>query len=173
MIFTEDFSFDRNSLSNGMGLSVREVTLLFRDAGLLSRVMEPRLATRLKGSMALSKQASYDVIDSDGKKWEVRCMNKNVNFTPSADVGSGRKFSGSNFTKKLGKIDGYIVCDATTFPQVRCYLIPKELVRTWWHQEMGKKAAKISRKKFLDLLTWEQVIPRGQNKVPVASLSSA
>ncbi len=120
-------------------------------------VIERRLAREvLGGALAASEGADYDIVDSDGGKWEVRCVSKGgVYFCPSYMVGKGRKFEPLGFYQKLSEIQGYLLADIECFPRVPYWSVSGETVRTWWDQAHLGASTKILRKKALWLL--EQV----------------
>ena len=120
----------------------------------ISFLLERRIAYEiLNGSLVSSEGAGYDVLDSDGRKWEVRSVSKGgIYFCPSYMVGSGRHFEEDGFLQKLDEIAGYIVSDIDCFPSVPYWQIPADTVRAWWSQGQLGKSSKISRAKALALL---------------------
>lgn len=153
MLTVRNFSFSLKKLSEAWCLPQRSILELYKDCRWLSPVMEMFLARKLKGTLAPTKDSPYDLVSPDGKRWEVRCMNGKVSFAPSNNTGSGRKFKKSDLMKKLNAIDGFIICDSTTFPKIRCYFVPAKVVKGWWASGELRADASIIRKKVLPLLT--------------------
>ena len=97
--------------------------------------------------------AGFDIVDSEGKKWEVRSISKGgIYFCPSYMVGSGRNFEKQGFLNKLSEIKGYIVADIESFPQIPFWIITSAQVLTWWNEGKLGTTTNISHKKALELL---------------------
>jgi len=126
----------------------------FTDGRRVSFILERRLAYEvLKGTLAPSEGAGYDLIDSVGKKWEVRSITQSgIYFCPSYMVRSGRSFHERDFIEKMDDIEGYIISDVDSFPQVPFWIIHKSTVRGWWDCGRLGTTTKISRKNALKLL---------------------
>jgi hypothetical protein len=67
-------------------------------------------------------------------------------------VGSGRSFSEDGFLEKLEEIEGYIISDIESFPDIPFWIIPTEQVTVWWESGQLGKITKISREKILTLI---------------------
>ena len=107
----------------------------------------------VKGKLAQSEGAGFDLLDSDGRKWEVRSITKGgIYFCPSYMVGSGRSFDESGFLAKLKEIEGYIVSDIESFPNVPFWILPKTTVEHWYRGGKLGAGTKISRAVALKLL---------------------
>ncbi len=107
----------------------------------------------MKGTLAPTEGAGYDLIDSKGGKWEVRSITKGgIYFSPSYMVGSGRSFNTKGFISKLDDLEGYIISDVESFPDIKFWIIEKEEVINWWKKKELGKSTKISRTKILKLL---------------------
>lgn len=139
-----------------MALQIPEDTIYryFSDGRRISFLLERRLATEVfRGNVADSEKADYDIIDSQGHKYEVRCISRSgVYFTPSSMVGSGRKFNKLKFYKKLETIHAYVLCDIAKFPTVPCWSIASnEVLDLYNHGKLGK-TCRLSRKSALRIL---------------------
>ena len=147
------FEWDINQISAALKISPTDVHAYFTDGRRVSFLLERRIAYEvLNGSLASSEGAGYDVLDSQGCKWEVRSVSKGgIYFCPSYMVGSGRHFEEHGFLKKLQEIFGYVVSDIQQFPSVPYWRIPADTVRTWWRQGNLGPASKISRDRALSL----------------------
>jgi len=92
---------------------------------------------------------------TDGRrgKWEVRSITKDgIYFCPSYMVGSGRSFDEKGFLAKLRDIEGYIISDVESFPNIPFWIIPAAQVLKWWKSEILGTTTKISREKALELV---------------------
>lgn len=68
-------------------------------------------------------------------------------------VGSGRHFEEEGFLAKLSEIEGYVLSDIESFPEIRFWIIAStEVMGRWKDGELGTIAG-ISRKKALSLLS--------------------
>ena len=120
----------------------------------MSFILERRLAYEvIKGKLAPSEGAGYDLLDSQGRKWEVRSVTRGgIYFCPSYMVGSGRSFNEPGFLEKLKEIEGYIVSDVELFPNIPFWILPKAIVESWWRNRKLGAGTKISRSVALQLL---------------------
>jgi hypothetical protein len=142
------------ALEHAMRLSKADVRLYFTDGRRVSFLLERRLANEvLRGRLAPSEGAGFDVIDSAGQKWEVRSISRGgIYFCPSYMVGSGRSFERQGFLDKLTDVRGYVVSDIESFPRVPYWLVDSRIVRGWWDRGLLGGATKISRVSALALL---------------------
>jgi hypothetical protein len=146
-------SWNINGIAVSLNITVEEVREYFTDGRRVSFVLERRLARDLLGQLAPSEGAGYDILDSNGGKWEVRSIAKGgIYFCPSYMVGSGRSFEESGFLAKLDEIEGYIISDITKFPEIPYWLVSSAQVRSWWRQGVLGMNCKISRRKALELV---------------------
>ncbi len=146
--------WDVRQLSEALQIPQDDVYAYFTNGRRVSFLIKLRIACQvLNGSLARSEGAGYDVLDSTGRKWEVRSVSKHgIYFCPSYMVGSGRHFEEHGFLRKLDEVAGYIVSDIARFPAVPYWQIPADAVRTWWLQGQLGKASKINRRQALALL---------------------
>jgi len=146
--------WDLSRLALAMQLKESDVTLYFTDGRRVSFMLERRIAYEvLDGTLAPSEGAGWDVLDSSGKKWEVRSISRGgIYFSPSYMVGSGRSFNEPGFLSKLDEIEGYVVSDIESFPEIPFWIIPGDLVRSWWRSGELGTSTKISRAKALKLV---------------------
>lgn len=143
-----------SALASAMQLKESDVTLYFTDGRRVSFMLERRIASEvLDGTLAPSEGAGWDVLDSNGKKWEVRSISRGgIYFCPSYMVGSGRSFNAPGFLRKLDEIEGYVVSDIENFPQIPFWIIPGDSVRSWWTNGLLGTSSKISRVNALRLV---------------------
>ncbi|OGA46754.1 MAG: hypothetical protein A3F74_20710 [Betaproteobacteria bacterium RIFCSPLOWO2_12_FULL_62_58] len=141
-------------MSRVLKVGVDDVRAYFTDGRRVSFLLERRIAYEVvKGRLAPSEGAGFDLIDSAGRKWEVRSITSGgVYFCPSYMVGSGRQFDEPGFLRKLDEIEGYIVSDVEQFPNIPFWIIPKTTVLGWYNNDQLGAGTKISRARALGLL---------------------
>lgn len=146
--------WDIKQISSSLCLSEEDTREYFTDGRRVSFVLERRLAFEvMRGHLAPSEGAGYDLLDSNQKKWEVRSISKGgIYFCPSYMVGSGRVFEEKGFLAKLSEIEGYIVSDIEQFPIIPYWKVSKHIVEKWYNANQLGSGTKISRKKILKLL---------------------
>jgi hypothetical protein len=149
------FSWDIKEIASALKITEEDVKNYFTDGRRVSFILERRIAKEiLNGKLASNEGKDYDVLDSRGGKWEVRSISKDgIYFCPSYMVGSGRNFDEEGFLKKLDEIDGYIIADIESFPNIPFWIISSSEVRMWWENGKIGKTTKISRKKALNLIS--------------------
>lgn len=154
MVFADrrrfEFSWDVGALAAAFGVTRDDVREYLTDGRRASFMIERRLKTLLGWSLAPSEGAAFDLRDRQGGLWEVRSITSSgVYFTPSNQVGSGRRYDEAAYMRKLGNLRGFILTDIVDFPIVRCFRVDVEIVRGW--QTAGKLGAnaRVSRSRFL------------------------
>ncbi len=140
-------------LSAAMHLTPDETVQYFTDGRRVSFLLERRIRREIGGQLPPNEGAAYDVVDPDGRKWEVRSITwGGIYFCPSYMVGSGRSFNEAGFFEKMEAIQGYIVSDVVEFPAVPVWKVATSVVRSWYQQgELGANT-KVSRARMLSLL---------------------
>ncbi len=143
-----------DEVARALKISTADVRAYFTDGRRVLFILERRLAKEvLRGSLAKSEGAGYDVMDSDGGLWEVRSLTRGgVFFCPSYMVGKGRIFDEPGFISKLAYLKGYILADVESFPDVPFWLVPVATVREWWNTGKLGAGTKTSRDRVLKLL---------------------
>jgi len=147
-------SWEVDEIAKVFKISRADVREYFTDGRRVSFIIERRMAREiLKGQLADSEGDEFDIIDSSGRKWEVRSISEGgIYFCPSYMVGSGRKFDKNGFMSKIKRIDGYIITDIVSFPDMPFWVIKKEIVLDWWKRKELGTTTKISRQKILKLI---------------------
>jgi len=147
-------SWDVEEIAKALKIKPEDVREYFTDGRRVSFIVERRIAREvLKGNLAPTEGAGYDIVDSQGGKWEVRSITRGgIYFCPSYMVGSGRHFEEEGFLRKLDEIKGFIIADVESFPDIPFWVIPVEQVKEWWLTGKLGTTTKISRKKALELL---------------------
>jgi hypothetical protein len=143
-----------SEISSALKIGAADIREYFTDGRRVSFILERRLANEVvRGKLAPSEGAGYDLLDSQGRKWEVRSITKGgIYFCPSYMVGSGRSFDEPGFLIKLKEIEGYIISDVESFPNVPFWILPKTTVENWWRNGELGAGTKISRAVALKLL---------------------
>jgi len=154
MIPKSEFHWSLPELAYALKLSETEIKEYFTDGRRVSFLLERRIANEvLKGKIAPSEGASFDVLDAHGGKWEIRSISESgIYFCPSYMVGSGRSFDEPGFLSKLNEVKGYIVSDITEFPRVPFWTVPVGVVQKWWAEGELGKTSKVTKKRILQLL---------------------
>lgn len=147
-------TWNLNAIAAALKIQPEDVQEYFTDGRRVSFILERRIAREvLKGRIADSEGADYDLTDASGDKWEVRSVTRGgVYFCPSYMVGSGRSFAVVGFLAKLREIKGYILADVETFPDVPFYVVSAAEVGAWWNARQLGSTTKVSRAKALKLL---------------------
>ncbi|MBI5181404.1 MAG: hypothetical protein HZA06_00660 [Nitrospirae bacterium] len=147
-------SWHIEEIAKALKIGENDVRKYFTDGRRVSFILERRIAKELfNGKLAPSEGAGYDVLDKNGGKWEVRSISKDgIYFCPSYMVGSGRSFNEGGFLDKLKEIEGYIISDIVSFPNIPFWIVNKEQVISWWQDSKLGTTTKVSRAKALRLL---------------------
>ena len=147
-------NWDVDKLSDAFQVTKEDVREYFTDGRRVSFIIERRLKWDHPGwQLAPSEGAGYDLKDPNGGLWEVRSVTRGgVYFTPSNQVGSGRKFNEDGFQGKLSGVMGFILTDIEMFPSMDVYVVPVQNVIRWHGQGTLGSNAKVSRMKFLNEL---------------------
>lgn len=146
--------WDAAALSQALRVDLQDVREYCTDGRRFSFIVERRIAKQiLKGQLAPSEGASFDVIDSAGHKWEVRSITKGgVYFCPSYMMGSGRRFDEGGFLRKLNEIKGYVLADLIRFPEIPFWYISANAVLTWWNARRLGTTTHVNRERALALI---------------------
>jgi hypothetical protein len=140
-------------LACALKVDVKSVREYFTDGRRVAFLIERRIAQEEGFTLAPSEGASFDLIDGQGGKWEVRNITRGgIYFCPSYMVGSGRSFDRSGFLRKLASINGYIVSDIESFPDVPYWILQKRTVEECWQSSRLGTCTKITRESALELV---------------------
>lgn len=141
-------------IAKSLHLTEQETREYFTDGRRVSFILERRICREIVGGrLSPSEGAGFDLIDTHGRKWEVRSITSGgIYFCPSYMVGSGRTFQEAGFFKKLDEIEGYVVSDVTKFPKIPVWKLSVEVVRRWYDNRQLGAGTKVSRSRALDLL---------------------
>ena len=147
-------SWNEQELAHAFRVEREDVREYLTDGRRVSFIIERRLKWENPGwELAPSEGAGYDLLDPEGKKWEVRSITRGgVYFNPSNQVGSSRSYNEEGFQKKLYEIDGFILSDIMKFPDVEIFVVPVQNVLRWHERGLLGKNARVTRRKFLEEL---------------------
>lgn len=136
------FEWDVAELAAAMHLKEDEVLAYFQDGRRISFMLERRIRDELGWRLAPSEGSGFDLIDGDGRNWEVRSVSSGIYFCPSYMVGSGRKFEEVGFFNKLDSIAGYVCSDIKKFPDVPVWVVPVDVIRSLYTEgNLGRSSA--------------------------------
>ena len=141
---SESFVFEWNlaELASAMHLHKDEVLAYFQDGRRISFMLERRIRDELNWHLAPSEGSGFDLVDNEGKNWEVRSVSNGIYFCPSYMVGSGRTFEEKGFFTKLDSIAGYVCSDIKKFPRVPVWIIPVDVIRSLYIDgRLGRSSA--------------------------------
>lgn len=149
--------WDVEEIAKALKMTKEDVRLYFTDGRRVSFLLERRVAYEvLQGKLAPSEGAGFDIFDSKGGKWEVRSISKGgIYFCPSYMVGSGRSFDEKGFLRKLKELEGYVISDIESFPDVPFWMVTSKQVESWWKSGKLGTTTKISREMALRLIREE------------------
>ena len=97
-------------ISEGFKLPVEEVIKFLNDGRVMGRLGE-FIHSLSSGGGRQNENSSFDILEEDNQKSEVRSITKRVSFASSKEVGYGRKVTEEGFIKKLNSIDIYVLLD--------------------------------------------------------------
>ena len=152
--------FDELKLADAFGVMPEDIRAFMTDGRRASFIIERRLKWAHEGwTLAPSEGSGFDLRSPTNELWEVRSLTRGgVYFTPSAQVGSGRKFEEQGFLAKLDGVAGFILSDLTKFPSIPVIVIPVCFVRKWWAARELGVSAKVNYATFYKRL--EPQLPR-------------
>ena len=147
--------WDTTKLARSMHIEPIEAIVHFSDGRNISNLLELGVKNLLGGELAPSKHDVYDVMDPEGRKWEVRSMTRasGLSFRPSNQTGGSRVFNEELFLAKLHMIDGFIICDLAQFPHVDIYRISCAEVLAWYRAGKLRQGAERNYDAALALVT--------------------
>ena len=94
-------------LSEGFKLPVEQVIKFLNDGRVMGRLGE-FIHSLSSGGGRQNENSSFDILEEDNQKSEVRSITKQVSFASSKEVGFGRKVTENGFKEKLDSIDRYV-----------------------------------------------------------------
>lgn len=147
-------TWNAEAIAEAFEVKVGDIEEYLTDGRRASFIIERRLKWMHEGwTLAPSEGAAFDLKDPKGNLWEVRSITKGgVYFNPSGQVGSGRKFEETGFLAKVDGIEGYILTDIASFPNVDVFVVHFSNVLRWYKEGKLGASTKVSRKKFYETL---------------------
>lgn len=111
-------------------LPINEINSLYKDGRVFSHFFEKYLPT-LHQLTWQSGCRSWDLIDSDGKKYEQKTFTKKCNFKRSKSIGIGRTHNQEEFENYVKDII-YIIVDNQEFPKIQYkFVTGTELIKAY------------------------------------------
>jgi len=107
-IGTHKLNYDK--LSEGFKLPVDDVIKFLNDGRIMGRLGE-FIHSLSSGGGRQNENSSFDILEENSQKSEVRSITKQVSFASSKEVGFGRKVTENGFKEKLNSIDRYVLLD--------------------------------------------------------------
>jgi hypothetical protein len=101
---------DYENLSEGFKLPVNKVIDFLNDGRVMGRLGE-FIHSLSSGGGRQNENSSFDILEKNNQKTEIRSITKNVSFASSKEVGYGRKVTENGFIEKLNSIDRYVLLD--------------------------------------------------------------
>ena len=145
--------WDVQEIASALRIRREDVLKYFTDGRKVAFIFERRITNEITGGeLADSEGADHDIVDVDGKRWEVRSISKKTYFCPSYMVGSGRTFEEDGFLRKINSIAGYILVDIGEFPNVPFWKISSANVLDWYKNRQLGAGTHTSRAKVLRLI---------------------
>lgn len=111
-------------------LPINEINSLYKDGRVFSHFFEKYLPT-LHQLTWQSGCRSWDLTDSDGKKYEQKTFTKKCNFKRSKSIGIGRTHNQEEFENHVKDII-YIIVDNQEFPKIQYkFITGTELIKAY------------------------------------------
>ena len=154
-----ELDVDLQMVADGLRMTKEKVKKFFYDGRRFGFIAEDKVET-IYGGVQTKNGSSFDVYveAKDGqpeKKVEVRSLTKSgIYFSPSGNVGKGRKFSEVDLLKKLDSVDIFVMCDVKTFVDDETFElveVSSDTIRGLYFDGKLGKNAKISYKKAIEL----------------------
>jgi hypothetical protein len=101
---------DYEKLSDGFNLPIEQVKNFLNDGRVMGRLGE-FIHSLSSGGGRQNENSSFDILEKNNQKTEIRSITKNVSFASSKEVGYGRKVTENGFIEKLNSIDRYVLLD--------------------------------------------------------------
>ena len=101
---------DYEKLSDGFNLPIEQVKNFLNDGRVMGRLGEYTHSLSSGGGRQ-NENSSFDILEKNNQKTEIRSITKNVSFASSKEVGYGRKVTENGFIEKLNSIDRYVLLD--------------------------------------------------------------
>ncbi|MDQ6765847.1 MAG: hypothetical protein M3Z22_07100 [Verrucomicrobiota bacterium] len=150
---TGHLDWDVQQIASALKIRREDVLKYFTDGRKVAFIFERRITNEITGGeLADNEGADYDIVDPDGRRWEVRSISKKIYFCPSYMVGSGRSFEEEGFLRKANAIAGYILVDIGQFPNVPFWKVSSAQVLEWYQNGQLGAGTHTSRLKVLQLI---------------------
>jgi len=147
------FSIDIPLFAKSLGLTETQALSFLNDGRIMGRLGEFTHSNFNKGKRE-KENSSFDIIEPDNIKTEIRSITKTVSFASSKEIGYGRKVTEEGFNKKLESLDRFVVLDLRNLynGEYTSIEVTKEDIK---NMKLGKNKS-ITSKKFFKLYDWDK-----------------
>jgi hypothetical protein len=149
---------DIKKLSDGLYINLEDSLDIFSDGRIMGLISEKILAAT--PGWLKSTSNVYDITDNQKHKLEVRSITNQVIFSPSKNIGIGRKFNENDLLKKFDSIYGFLLIDLNKLDlynnQLYYIIIKSDIVKNWYCKGLLGKNCSKNRKAFFQLLETEK-----------------
>ena len=104
------YKIDIPLLAQSLGLTERQAYDFINDGIIMGRLGEFTHSNLLGGNRK-KENSSYDILENEETKTEIRSITKKVSFASSKEIGYGRKVTEEGFQKKLDSLDRFVLLD--------------------------------------------------------------
>ncbi len=154
------FSVEWNigELSAALQIKESDVEKIFTDGRYVPLIIGFRLANDHPGwKLVPNTGGGYYLIDPNERRWMARSItHRGVYFNPSNQKGEGREFNEDRFRDMLENLEGFILSDIVSFPNMNVLKVPVHNVIRWYRNKSLKPDSSISRADFENYL-WNDV----------------
>jgi hypothetical protein len=135
-------------VAQGLGLPIDKTLDLFDDGRIMGRVGE-FLHQNSEMGVRENENSSFDVLDVNNIRSEIRTITDKVSFASSKEIGYGRTVTEEGFKQKLDSVDRFILIDKRSINEgkIQTISLTKNDVE---NLPLGKKKS-ISSKKFFEI----------------------
>ena len=141
-------------LSTALRITEFNVKRIFTDGRYVPLIIGLRLVNDHPGwKLEPSTGGGYYLIDPNERRWMARSItHRGVYFNPSNQKGEGREFNEDRFQDMLENLEGFILSDIVSFPNVSVLKVPVPNVIRWYKNESLNPDSSISRANFENYL---------------------
>jgi hypothetical protein len=101
---------DYEKISEGFKLPINQVIDFLNDGRVMGRLGE-FIHSMSSGGGRQNENSSFDILEKNNQKSEIRSITTEVSFASSKEVGYGRQVTENGFKEKLDSIDRYVLLD--------------------------------------------------------------
>ena len=143
--------WDEEFLATALRVSTFQIPALFQDGRLLQPLVEARILKEWPLTVRVESPFGLLLRNREGKLHKVRSLGKGIAFTTSSHRGAGHSFRSESWLKFMRQVDVFLVVDVQTFPRVKVYEIPSNVVLALQTTSLMHEG-RITRSNFLSAL---------------------